>query len=238
VLVRAAALAGVGLTIVVGAAFSLQGPLGVDAAYPSRVGVVGGVVLAAALAGLRRNHPFGRLGPANVFTGGRALGLALVAGVALAPQPPAPTWPLILIAGIAAAADLFDGPIARSSGLSSRFGARFDMEVDALLVLVLSVVVWRSAQVGAWVIASGLLRYVFVAAGWAVPRLNADLPPSRRRQTVCVAQILALIVALAPGLPLVVATGLSAAGLALLAWSFAVDLRWLAVGRETPPAAR
>ena len=39
---------------------------------------------------------------------------------------------------------------------------------------------------------SGLLRYAFVAAGWLWPWLRAPLPPSRRRQTICVVQIVGL----------------------------------------------
>jgi len=233
VLARAAALAGVGLAAAVGAAFTLQAPLGIDPAYPSRVGLVGAAVLVTALAGLRRGgHPFARLGPANVLTGGRTLVMALVGGVALAPLRPSSSWLLVLLASIGATADLFDGPLARRSGLASRFGARFDMEVDALLILMLSGLVWRAADVGPWVVVSGLMRYAFIAAGWVRPWMRTALPPSRRRQTVCVVQIVALIAALIPGLPAPGAALISAAGLALLAWSFGVDVAWLAARRH------
>lgn len=230
---RAAALAGAGLATAVGAAVTLQAWLGMDSAYPSRVGLVAAAVLVTALAGLRRGgHPFTRLGPANVLTGGRTLVMALVAGVALAPLPPASSGLLVLLASIGAMADLFDGPLARRSGLASRFGARFDMEVDALLILMLSVLVWRSVHVGPWVVASGLMRYAFIAAGWVLPWMRVALPPSRRRQTVCVVQIVALIVALVPGLPAPGAALISAAGLALLAWSFWLDVAGLAARRH------
>lgn len=198
-----------------------------DADYPWRVTAIAGLVLAVALVGLRRHHPFTRLGPANVLTGGRTLVMALIAGMATAPAAPTRVWPLIALASAGALADLFDGPLARRSGMASAFGARFDMEVDALLILALSVLVWRAVPVGPWIVAAGLLRYGFIAAGWVLPWMNGALPPSRRRQTLCVVQIVALIVCLGPPIPPAVVSPLAAASLALLAWSFAVDVRWL-----------
>ena len=82
--------------------------------------------------------------------------------------------------------------------MASAFGARFDMEVDAFLILVLAALAWRFDKAGVWVLASGLMRYAFVAAAWVWPWLNAPLPPSRRRQTVCVWQIGVLIGTIAP----------------------------------------
>ena len=202
-----------------------------DSAYPTRVALVFGAVMAIALPALPRSHPFPRLGAANIVTGARAGVMALLAGVATAPGAPASTWLLVMVASVGAAADLLDGWLARRSGLASRFGARFDLEIDALLVLVLSALVWRVVPLGAWVLASGMMRYAFLAAGWLRPWMAADLPPSRRRQAVCVAQIVGLIVALSPLVPPAAAHGISAVGLALLAWSFAVDVRWLRARR-------
>ena len=62
------------------------------------------------------------------------------------------------------------------------FGARFDLEIDAWLILVLALLVWQSGRVGPWVLAIGLMRYVFVLASWYLPALRGPLPPSRRRQ--------------------------------------------------------
>jgi phosphatidylglycerophosphate synthase len=205
-----------------------------DSAYPVRVGLVFGAVMAVALPALPRSHPFPRLGAANLVTGARAGVMALLAGVAMAPGAPGSTWLLVMVASVGAAADLLDGWLARRSGLASRFGARFDMEIDALLVLVLSVLVWRAVPVGAWVLASGLMRYAFLSAGWLLPWMAADLPPSRRRQTVCVAQIVGLILALSPLVSPLAARGISVVGLALLAWSFAIDVRCLWGRRYTP----
>jgi hypothetical protein len=75
---------------------------------------------------------------------------------------------------------------------------------------------------------AGLLRYAFVAASWAVPWLGASLPPSRRRQAVCVVQIVSLLVALVPFVATPWSATLALAGLAALVWSFGVDVAWLA----------
>ena len=101
------------------------------------------------------------------------------------------------------------------------------MRFAVSVLLTLSVLVWRLGKAGPWVVASGLLRYAFVAASWVWPWLAADLPPRWRRKAVCVVQIVGLIVALAPIVPLDVSAPLSAAALAMLAWSFWVDVAWL-----------
>jgi phosphatidylglycerophosphate synthase len=125
------------------------------------------------------------------------------------------------------ALDGVDGWLARRARISSVFGARFDMEIDALLILVLSILVWRFGKAGAWVIASGLLRYAFVAAGSVWPWLRAPLPPSRRRQTICVVQIAGLTLAIVPGIEPPFSTALAALALVTLAGSFLVDTVWL-----------
>ena len=229
---RGAALAAIGVGVVIAAAIAAQSRLALDAMYPARVAAVASAILVLAVAGLGRWHLHARIGAANLITGGRALVLALAAGVALAPETPVRTWPLVLMATAGASADLLDGIMARRSGTASRFGARFDMEVDALLVLVLSLLAWRAASVGPWVVAAGLMRYAFITAGWLLPWMREELPASRRRQTACVVQIVALIVALIPGLPSGWASAIAGSGLALLAWSFAVDVQWLFVRRR------
>jgi hypothetical protein len=103
--------------------------------------------------------------------------------------------------------------------------------VDAFLILVLSALAWRFGKAGPWVLASGLMRYVFVAAAWLWPWLNAPLPPSRRRQTVCVWQIGVLIGTIAPIIRPPLSEVVAAGALAALTWSFWIDVRFLAAGR-------
>jgi hypothetical protein len=79
---------------------------------------------------------------------------------------------------------------------------------------------------------SGLLRYIFVAAGWVWPWLRRPLAPSRRGRAICVVQIVALIVAIGPIVPPPLSAFGAACGLAALTYSFAVDIRRLHEGRE------
>ncbi len=137
-------------------------------------------------------------------------------------------WWIIGLSIVALALDFLDGRVARMTGTSSAFGARFDMELDAFLLLALSVIVWQSGKVGPWVILVGALRYLFVGSAQVWPSLDGALPPSWRRKAVCVVQGVALLVCLAPIIPAALAGVVAAVALVTLSYSFAVDVRWLA----------
>lgn len=183
----------------------------------------------ALLAPLLDDHrPHDRIGPANAVTLARAVMVALLAGFLGAGSEPQLAAAALAIATPALVLDGVDGWLARRSRMESAFGARFDMETDALLLLVLCLLAWQFGKAGAWILAAGLLRYVFVAASRMLPWMQRPLPPSMRRKTVCVAQIVALLVVLAPFVPQSASVPLAAGSMALLVWSFAVDVRWLA----------
>ena len=76
-------------------------------------------------------------------------------------------------------------------------------------------------------ILSGLLRYLFVAAGCPGRGCAQPLFPSLRRQAICVVQISALTLAIVPGDPAAAQHAMAAAALAALAYSFLVDTLWL-----------
>ncbi|MVZ99952.1 CDP-alcohol phosphatidyltransferase family protein [Actinomadura sp. LD22] len=135
-----------------------------------------------------------------------------------------PAGALVALAAAALVLDGVDGQVARRTGTTSALGARFDMEVDALLILVLSVQV--AAVAGLWVLAIGTMRYAFVAASWALPWLRAPLPPSFARKAVAVVQGVVLTAAASGAVPY--AAVFTAAALALLAWSFGRDVLALA----------
>ena len=171
------------------------------------------------------------LGAANQITLVRASLAIPMAALLLQPAPAGAVaiWWIVGVSATAVALDGIDGRVARRRGQATRFGARFDMELDAFLMLVLSVLVWRTGRVDAWILLIGALRYLFVAAGWIWPALTAELPASMRRKTVCVVQGIALIACLAPIVPPELVLRVAAGALALLAYSFAVDVIWLIV---------
>jgi phosphatidylglycerophosphate synthase len=186
-------------------------------------GVVYALGLWAVLGGALRRSGTRSLGPADRVTLARA---ALVGGVtALVAGGAAPGVALTGLATVALILDAVDGRVARSTGTSSALGARFDMEVDAFLILVLSARL--ATSLGAWVLAIGAMRYVFVAAAWAMPWLRAALPPSFARKTVAAFQGIALLAACSDLLPFAVAYGTTALALASLVWSFGRDTVWL-----------
>jgi phosphatidylglycerophosphate synthase len=151
----------------------------------------------------------------------------MLSALVLTPVSAASLWFCIVTATCALLLDGVDGTLARRAGISSRFGARFDMEVDALLIGVLALLAWHFERAGVWVLAAGLLRYAFVAAAWVIPWLRASLPPSLRRKTICIVQSTALLICMGPIVPQELAPWAAAAGVALLAYSFAVDVFWL-----------
>lgn len=136
-------------------------------------------------------------------------------------------WWVVAAGGLALVLDGVDGRVARRTGTESRFGARFDMELDAFLLLALSLLVWLTGQTGSWVVLIGTLRYLFVGVGWVWPPLRAELPPSRRRQTICAVQGFALLLSLAPVVSPSLASALAGTALVLLVYSFGADLHWL-----------
>ena len=103
------------------------------------------------------------------------------------------------MSAVALVLDDVDGRVARRTGTASPLGARFDMEVDAFLILVLSVYVARS--VGSWVLAIGLARYAYVAAGWVLPWLREPVPPRYWGKVVAAIQGIVLTIAASGVLP-------------------------------------
>lgn len=175
---------------------------------------------------LQDHLPHVRLGPANQVTLAR-LGLTvLLVGFFGEPQVEI-SWVALGIATVVLILDGVDGWLARRYDYASAFGARFDMETDALLMLLLAALAWQFDKAGAWVLLSGAMRYAFIAAAVIQPWLRRPLQPSRRRKAVCVLQIVSLLLALAPFITPPWSGSVAAAGLLLLCYSFTIDIVWL-----------
>ncbi|MCF6744534.1 CDP-alcohol phosphatidyltransferase family protein [Blastococcus sp. KM273128] len=164
--------------------------------------------------------------PPDRVTLGRAVLTAGVAGlVASSADRPLPVTAVVVLSSVALALDNVDGRVARRTRTATPFGARCDGEVDAFLILVLSVAVARDH--GAWVLAIGAARYVFLAAGWLLPWLAAPLPPRYWGKVVAAFSGVALTVAVSGVLPR--PAGAVAVGVALLlvVESFGHSVVWL-----------
>lgn len=178
-----------------------------------------------------------RFGAANLVTLGRVVGSCWVIGLTLQALlgrlGPTGLLLMIMIATGCLVLDGVDGWVARARGESSAFGARFDMETDAALLMALSLAVPVLRVAGWWVLAIGLMRYAYVAAAWVAPNrirdaLRRPLPYRYSRKVVAVTQGIALLAALALGLAdvavPVLPTVILLAALAALCWSFGRDV--------------
>ena len=132
---------------------------------------------------------------------------------------------LVSVAAVALALDAVDGTIARLTGTTSAFGGKFDGEADAFLLLVLSVYV--ADTVGVWVLAIGVVRYVFGTAAMVLPSMRERLPYRYWRKVVTAVAGIALTVAAAGIAPAWLTTGALLVVLAALAESFGRDVLWL-----------
>ncbi len=195
-----------------------------------RAGWIAGLVYAVALwvllgSGLARSGA-ARLGPANGVTLVRAVLVGAVTAQVVDGfgGPIQPPW-LLLPVTVALVLDGVDGQVARRTGTVSPLGARFDMEIDAFLILVLSV--HAGSELGWWVLAIGVAYYAHLAVGRLVPWLGARVPPRYWRKPVAATQGIALGLAAgdllgSPWIDVVVA-----GALVLLAESFGRDDLWL-----------
>jgi phosphatidylglycerophosphate synthase len=198
-------------------------------------GLTSAALVDATLAhGLIRN-PAARLGPAGWVTLARAtLALGVAALTADSFVRGIPVVLYLALATAALALDYVDGEVARRTGTVSELGARLDGEVDAFLILALSVYVAPIA--GDWVLAIGLARYAFGAAGWPLRWMRAELPRRDWRKTVAATQGVVLAVAAAHVLPFTLVLAALLTALAMLAESFGRDVLWLWRHRPTTAA--
>jgi phosphatidylglycerophosphate synthase len=211
--------AGVALLLAIGAAVPLS-----PAAWTAALGylVVSTVLVSRGLG--RRGST--RFGAANAVTATRSVLVGATTALVLTELGGAAApLPLVPIVAVALALDGVDGYVARRTDSVSELGARFDMEVDAFLLLVLSI--YDTRFVGWWVLAIGLMRYAFVAAAWLLPFLGRTLPYRYWRKVVAAACGVALTVVATQALPAPVNMILAAGALLLLIESFGRDVVWL-----------
>jgi phosphatidylglycerophosphate synthase len=189
-------------------------------------GLAAGSAAAALLVTARMRSDPAAILPADWVTLTRAVLIAAVAGlVADSLRRPVSITALVALSTAAQVLDAVDGLVARRTGTATPLGARIDGEVDAFLILLLSITVSR--DYGGWVLAIGAARYALLLAGWLIPWLAAPLPPRYWRKVVAAVQGIVLTIA-ASGLPDRLTSMIAVAvALLLLAESFGRDVIWL-----------
>ena len=229
---RVGAVAWLGALLVLCAVVDLTlglGPVGWAAGFLTGVGLA--VTLARQ----------GTVGPADHITASRAVlagGVAALVAEGLVGERH--VAPLVAMASVALALDLVDGYVARRTGTESAFGTRFDMEVDAFLIAVLSIHVAGSFGWW-WVLLIGAMRYLYVAAGRVWPWLRLSLPPRRSAKVIAAVQGVTLAITAAGLLPERLVWWSLVVALVLLVESFGQDCwalwrRRYEVESREPPA--
>jgi len=167
-----------------------------------------------------------RFGAGNAVTATRSMLIGIVTALVVTSlSQPVPPLVLAVIVVPTLALDAVDGWVARRTGSVTTLGARFDMEADAFLILALSV--YDVRIVGGWILAIGLMRYVFVAAGWLFPWLRSTVPFRYWRKVVAAVCGISLALIATGLLPSPADVLVGAAALALLIESFGRDVSWL-----------
>jgi phosphatidylglycerophosphate synthase len=201
------------------------------------VGLATGSAATALLVTARMRSGQPAMFPADWVTLTRTLLIAGVAGlVADSFGRPLSVTALVTLSTVALVLDAVDGQVARRTGTATPLGARLDCEVDAFLILLLSIIVSR--DYGGWVLVIGAARYALLLAGWLIPWLAAPLPPRYWGKVVAAVQGIVLTVAASGLLDRLAGMIAVAAALLLLAESFGRNVIWLYRTGAGPRARR
>src|SRR5215470_16181134 len=187
--------------------------------------ILGTLATAALLGVVSATAGLGVAGWIAGLTTGSAATALLVTARMRSDQPAIFPADWVTLTTVALVLDAVDGQVARRTGTATALGARIDGEVDAFLILLLSVAV--SQDYGGWVLVIGAARYALLLAGWVIPWLAAPLPPRYWRKVVAAIQGIVLTVAVSGLLDRLAGMIAVAAALLLLAESFGRDVIWL-----------
>ncbi len=209
----------IALLVVAGIAMIARPWLQLGALYPGKAAAVFAAGMVMAFGYVGSHHPHAQFGPANHVTMIRVMIVALIASLIGEPVNQRAAAAASIATAVMTVLDGVDGWLARRSRMASAFGARFDMETDAALVMAMSILIWQHGKAGVWVLLGGMMRYVFVFAGWWLPWMARPLRPTRRARTITVCHIVGLSVALAPFVPVplsAIVVGLTTAALCMV----------------------
>ncbi|MFW6291634.1 MAG: FkbM family methyltransferase [Spirochaetota bacterium] len=192
---------------------------------PGSVGVWGALLVAEATIAFvwlfaEAGRPAKR--PANVVTSVRLLvALALLAGLAFPVLPPGVLLLLVVLAIVGEATDFLDGLLARRLGPTA-FGAKLDMETDALFILALSLFAVHWFALPAWIAAAGLLRYLVAIPFLLMPEPRFPRPFAIFAKSACAVSAVLLVAAILPAdvMPAALRLGAASVATALLFVSF------------------
>lgn len=182
-----------------------------------------------------------RITAASLVTLFRGVPIAVLAGFLVVGRPDdTAAWVPVGLFALAAGLDAVDGALARATGAVTDLGARLDGHMDALAVLVGVSLAVAYDSVPAYYFVAGIAQYVFLAARRRRRRRGRpvfDLPPSQRRRVVGSAQMIVIVLALAPVPGGAVTYPLATVALVALVGSYVRDWQFT-TGRGTDTEAR
>ena len=157
-----------GLAAAVAMSLVVQRLVPTTAAYVVKAALVFAAIALVAVRYVSERHPFRTFGPANYVTTFRAALVALAAALIGEARIDAVAWAAAGIGAATTALDAVDGWLARRTSMASAFGARYDMELDALLIMVLAVIAWQTGRrrLGLWLVRC-YVRAAPLGTGWA-----------------------------------------------------------------------
>lgn len=158
---------------------------------------------------------------------GTAILVVLTGNIVIAGPGDAPQLAIGVTGLVCEVLDGVDGWLARRLDQATAFGARYDMEVDSAMVLVLSIALLACGIGGWWVLLLGGWRYGYLIAQRIVPALRRPLPYRYSRKVVAAAVTLTQVGALVLdtiGAPPLLTAAMLATALAALSWSFLRDV--------------
>lgn len=165
-----------------------------------------------------------KFGVANWITFSRNLLVVLIVNILMLDYGENENTAIMVLSLIVLSMDGLDGYFARKLNICSDFGARFDMESDAMFILVLCVVIVLEYQSALWILLIGGMRYFYVMAQSFFPALSRPVKDRYSRKVICVIQIVALIVPLTGLVSESIYLPILALSLALLIFSFGRDI--------------
>ena len=225
----------IGLALV---ALQIGWSAGPSAGFLAAVGLLVGLesVLFRVVVGERGRHT---VTLATWVTVARGAAVAVLAGFVVAGSPAETgivSWVPAALFAVAALLDAVDGVLARATDSVTDLGARLDVEIDALVVLVGTLVAVVDGALPSVFLAVGAARYLFVAARWWRVRHGrpvSELPPNRFRRPLGALAMLAIWLALVPVLENTVTYAF--AGLVLVPFLANFCWDWLAVSGRFEP---
>lgn len=138
------------------------------------------------------------------------------------------TWPThsYLSLGIGMSAfvllDIVDGWFARKFNHDTFFGQYFDMEIDALFVLLMCCYYFMTNQIGPWILVPGFMRYVYKVGIDLFPK--EDFRESKKSYASIIAGTFFVILVLGLFVMPVMKIWILAIGSILIVFSFGISL--------------